>query len=115
LSADEPTGLYAEDTQVQYRGMQWSADEAAWPVPPGASRYAMRIRSFAPYPQDVEIVSCDGARATTHLADHNWHEIAGALTGCAAGDHLRLHVTPTWSAPGDWRSLGVVTSGVRLE
>lgn len=115
LSADEPTGLYAEDVQPQYRGMQWSADQAAWPVPPGASTYAMRVRSFAPYPQDVEIVSCDGTRATTHLANHDWHEIGGALTGCAAGDHLRLHVTPTWSAPGDVRALGVVTSGVRLE
>jgi hypothetical protein len=115
LSADEPTGLYAEDVQPQYRGMQWSAEEAAWPVPAGASRYAMRIRSFAPYPQDVEFESCDGSRSTTHLADHDWHEVSGSLTGCAPGNHLRLRVTPTWSAPGDWRSLGVVTSGVKME
>lgn len=115
LSADEPTGLYAEDAQPEYRGMQWSADQAAWPVSPGASKYAMRVRSFAPYPQEVEIASCDGTRATTHLANHDWHEIAGTLTGCASGGHLRLHVTPTWSAPGDVRTLGVVVSGVRFE
>lgn len=115
IRSDEPSGLFAEDAQPAFKGMQWSSDEAAWPVPAGASTYTMRVRSFAPYPQQVEIQSCDGIRITTRLADHDWHAIEGALGGCRAGDHLRMRVTPTWSAPGDVRTLGVVTSDVRIE
>lgn len=115
LSRDEPTGLYAEDVQPEYGGMQWSAEQAAWPAPPGASSYAMQVRSFAPYPQEVEIRTCDGTRATTRLANHDWHVLEGRLTGCGAGDYLRLRVTPTWTGPGDVRVLGVVTRNVRIE
>ena len=115
LRSGEPTGLYAEDARPAFKGMRWSADRATWPVPAGASRYALRVRSFAPYPQEVEIRSCGGARTTTRLTNHDWHDLEGVLQGCGAGDHLRMRVTPTWSAPGDARSLGVVTAEVRLD
>ena len=113
LQSGEPTGLYAE--APAFKGLRWSADQATWPVPASASRYALQVRSFAPYPQEVEMRSCGDTRTTVVLTDHAWHDLEGVLQGCGSGDHLRMQVTPTWSAPGDARTLGVVTANVRLE
>lgn len=113
LRSGEPTGLYDEDPNV--KGMRWSTDRATWPVPAGATRFLLRVRSFAPYAQDVEIRGCRGVAATLHVADHEWHALEGMLDGCGAGEHLRLEVTPTWSPRGESRTLGIIVSDVRLE
>ena len=114
LASSEPTGLYAADPRPEFASMRWSSDEAAWPVPAGARRFALRVRSFAPYPQQVQLRMC-GVERTTSLSDHDWHTLEGALEGCGAGDYLRLSVTPTWSPPSDARALGVVTADVRID
>ena len=91
--------------------MRWSSDEVAWPVSAGARRFALRVRSFAPYAQQVRLRVC-GAERTTWLSDHDWHTIEGTLEGCGPGDYVRLSVAPTWSPPADARTLGVVTADV---
>jgi hypothetical protein len=113
LRSGEPTGLFDEDPNA--KGMRWSTDSATWPVPAGVTKYALRVRSFAPHAQDVEVRACRGAAATVHVADHEWHTLEGRLDNCGTGDYLRLAVSPTWSPRGASRTLGVVVSDVRLE
>jgi hypothetical protein len=115
LSADEPTGLYAADSRPEFANMRWSSDHAAWPLPAGVTRYALRVRSFAPYAQEVVVRGCGAAATSAWLSDHEWHALQGTLDGCRPGEYLHLSVAPTWSPPADARSLGVVTADVRIE
>jgi hypothetical protein len=114
LGSGEPTGLHAEEVGRDGVHFQWSTDWATWPVPPGATRYALQVRSAAPYAQHIAIEPCRGARAHVFLSDQAWHPVGGSLEGCAPGDRLQLHVTPAWRVPGESRLLGVLTAGVHF-
>jgi hypothetical protein len=115
LRSADPTGLYAEEHGPQGSRQQWSTDWATWPVPPGATSYMLRVRSVAPYQQEVTIEPCGSSRRRVVLPDHDWHPIGGVLEGCGPGARLQLRVVPGWRPRGDPRLLGVLTADVRFE
>lgn len=113
LLGDTPMGLYETEHLIEADAARWTADEAAWPVPAGASAITLDVRSLAPFPQELRIRACRGLTRVT-LADHNWREVRAPLSGCASRDHVRLEVVPPWRPAGDGRLLGVMTRGVTL-
>ncbi len=113
LLGDSPMGLYDEEHLVEVDTARWTADEAAWPVPAGATAITFDARSLAPFPQQLRVRACRALTRVT-LADHNWRQIQVPLSGCATRDHVRLEVVPPWRPPGDGRLLGVMTRAVTL-
>ncbi|MGE0461834.1 MAG: O-antigen ligase family protein [Vicinamibacterales bacterium] len=115
LAPGEVTGVHAEQRPPGDDRPLWSSDWATWPVPQGATSYVMRVRSLAPFPQELSVAPCGGATRRVVLADHDWHPIGGRIEGCGPEGRVQLRVKPTWRAPGDDRLLGVLTAGVRFE
>jgi hypothetical protein len=113
LLGDTPMGLYETEHLIEADAARWTADEAAWPVPAGASAITLDVRSLAPFPQELRIRACREVTRIT-LADHNWREVQAPLIGCAGRDHVWLEVVPPWRPAGDGRLLGVMTRGVTL-
>lgn len=113
LLGDTPMGLYETEHLIEADAARWTADEAAWPVPAGASAITLDVRSLAPFPQELRIRACRDVTRIT-LADHNWREVQAPLIGCAGRDHVWLEVVPPWRPAGDGRLLGVMTRGVTL-
>lgn len=115
LAAGEVTGVHAEPRAPGDERPLWSSDWATWPVPKDATSYVMRVRSIAPFPQELSVVACEGATRRVVLTDHDWHPIGGRVEQCGDDGRLQLRVKPTWRAPGDGRLLGVLTADVRFE
>ncbi len=113
LLGDSPMGLYDEERVSETDAIRWTADEAAWPVPAGASTLRLEVRSLAPFPQELRLEACRQVTRLT-LADHDWHLVTTPLTGCGRRDHVRMQVVPPWRPAVDGRLLGVMTSGVTL-
>lgn len=93
--------------------IQWTGEEAAWPVPAGATTVALEFRSLAPFPQRVQVRGCASV-TTFDVSDNVWHEVQTPLHDCGAGTHAWLSVRPSWRPPGDGRLLGVLVRNVRL-
>ena len=109
-----PTGLHAEEHGAGDAPFRWSTEWATWPMPAGVTTYALRVRSLAPFAQDVVVEACDGVSVPLVLRDHGWHTVEGHVENCAAPGRLQLRVAPAWRPPGDGRLLGVMTADVRV-
>lgn len=108
LAPGVAAGLFDEESNAGHESIRWTTEEAALPLPPGAARVDLDVRSAAPVPQQVAATAC-GRRVTLELADPAWRRLSLHLDGCSAGEHLRLRITPSWRPPGDARLLGVMT------
>lgn len=115
LPAATVTGLHGEEPRADGSPVRWSTEWATWPVPAEAATYSLRVRSLAPFAQEMEITPCRGQRSRMVLRDHDWHVVEGSVAGCEAGGRLHLHVSPAWRPRGDGRLLGVMTADVRFE
>lgn len=108
LAPGAASGLFEEESNAGHEPIHWTTEEAAVPIPDGAARVALDVRSAAPMPQRARMEAC-GRQAAVDLTDSDWHRLELDLTGCRAGTHVRLHVRPSWRPAGDARLLGVMT------
>jgi hypothetical protein len=108
------SGMHDDEVWADGRHYRWTEGEAVFHVPASAVSVTFTLRGLAPVAQRVE-VSIDG-RAVDQLLldDHNWRVVRYVLPA-GRGPRYRpitLRVTPTWQAPGDVRTLGVMLSGI---
>jgi O-antigen ligase len=105
-------GLYAEEREQDGTRFRWSSERAIFHVPASASALTLRVRSLAPFPQDVRVL-VDGAPIThLRLTDHNWQAARALLPRQRSSHYHRVEVLaePIWSGPADPRPLGVMLS-----
>lgn len=106
-----PAGLYPAELAGDGSSFQWSAAKLVMFVPEGATHVELTLRSVAPMPQSVEIAVNGQSVDRLRLEDHAWRVLRYVLPRHAAGGRFHridVLVDPTWKAPGDGRTLGVM-------
>lgn len=110
-----PTGVGGEEQSPSGETFRWTTIVATWPVPEGAARLALRVRSVAPFAQSVEVTPCRGPLVRITLEDQSWRSLKAGIAGCAPGDRVWLRASPGWRPGGYGGLLGVMVSEVRFE
>jgi O-antigen ligase len=111
-----PAGLYAAETAADGSTFHWSAAKATLFVPEGATQVDLTLRSVAPMSQAVDIIVDGQAVDRVPLDDHAWRDLRYLLPRHVARGRfhrIELRVEPTWRAPADGRTLGVMLKGYR--
>lgn len=113
LAPGVESGLYEPESNAGHETIRWTTEDAAVPIPAGATHVDLDVRSAAPIPQEVRMAAC-GHEARVALASSDWQRLSLDLGGCAVGEHVRLQALPAWRPTGDTRLLGVMTRPPRF-
>ena len=104
------SGFHAAELSPHGTPFRWSTNHAMFYLPPAATSVTLRLRSLAPFPQQVEVLVHGTPVFRSELSRGSGAEIRPLLPPKPAGGYQRIEirVNPTWRPPGDGRDLGVM-------
>ena len=106
------SGLHHPEPGKDGQTFRWTGPRAVFYAPREARMLAFKIRSVAPFPQQVEVLVRDTPVARFSLTDHGWREARYTLPPPRGAGHHRIEirVSPTWTPPNDPRELGAMVT-----
>jgi len=110
-------GLHPEQVGSRGETYRWTTGEALFYVPAGARRVTIPVRNLSPVSQRLD-VTVDGRPADLqYLEPGPWVTLDYRLPPPPDGrwHAIGLRISPTWRAPGDARTLGVVVGAWQYE
>jgi O-antigen ligase len=113
---ESETGLYGEERDENGVLFQWTSAKASIPVPDGASVFALRVRSRAPFEQVVTVLIGGVPCGTYTLEDHEWHRLrflVEARRETRRVIQVEVRVAPTYESDG--RTLGIMIAGAGFQ
>ena len=108
-------GLYETHRSRSGAVYRWSMPQAFFDVPPDARWFEVSVRSIAPTPQTVTLLSGDHVVDAVTLRDQSWVTLKKPLPPPqpAGARWIEMRVEPPWRPRGTRRMLGVQTREVR--